>query len=196
MTHTPSTEETYWIDDPGQLGLLTSAARQAIFDGFQALGACSVADLARELGVPADALYYHVRKMVKAGLLVEQGTRGTARRDEAVYALASPNMRVRYDASDPENVRLLGKAVSAMLQTTQRDFRDGFTPARAVVDGDGRNLWAARLTAWLTEEELGEVNALLERLRDLLRTPRRPGPRQLYAVTWVLAPKEDQPIRR
>lgn len=186
----------HWIERPDQLRALVSPVRQEIFDVLATLGPSSVADLARVLGVSADRLYYHIRKMVEVELLVAGGQRSTTRRDEQIYRLAADDMRVRYDAADPENVQALSKAVASMLSLAERDFQRGFRSDLAVVDGPGRNLRAARFKAWLDAEELEEANALLERLSTLFG-PGRPGPsRRLYAMAFTLAPLEDQPIRR
>ena len=61
------------IADVGQIRALASSIRQDIVDTVAATGPCSVADVARTLGRPADGLYYHVKHLLGAGLLV--GTR-------------------------------------------------------------------------------------------------------------------------
>lgn len=186
----------HWIDDPEQLELLASAARQEILDTVEALGTCSVTELAKELGVPADSLYYHVRRLEAAGLLVARGERRTARRDETIYGLCDDSLRVRYDPEDPENVHRVSEIVAALLRVAERDFRDGFTPALATVGGPARNLWGGRVKAWLSDEELREVNDLLQRLMALFRAGSRSEDRQLCSFAWTLAPLEARPVRR
>ena len=190
------TKKTYWIDNPAQISLLTSGMRQEIIDSISALGSCSIADLALELGVPADSLYYHVRKLVKAGLLVKQGIRNTARRDEVVYTVPDHNMHLKYEPNDPVNVESINKIISAMMRMAERDFHSGFTPDLATVEGEARNLWASRYKAWLTEEELGEINEILAKLVTILRRPKLPGDRKLYTITWVISPKKARAKRR
>ncbi len=191
-----STPKTYWIEKPGQILLLASAMRQEILDSVSALGSCSIAELAQELGVAADALYYHVRKLVESGLLIEQGARVTSRRDEIVYTLPGQYMNLKYQPENAENVGAINKVISAMMRMAERDFRNGFTPDLAVIDDGIRNLWGARQKAWLTEEDLKEVNQLLERLQEIFHQSKQPGDRKLYTLTWVIAPKKAQAKRR
>src|SRR5262245_47733719 len=53
---------------------LASPVRQEIIDTLEALGGATIAELAGALGRPADGLYYHVRRLVRAGLLVGAGS--------------------------------------------------------------------------------------------------------------------------
>ncbi len=189
-------DKRYLIDQPDQIASLASPMRQEIVDSIQASGPSSVADLARQLGCPADSLYYHVARLAEAGLLIEHGVRRSGRKDEAVYDLPGPGMRLHYDPSDPENVSAVNKVIVSMLRVAERDFRAGFNPELAVVEGAGRNLRGYRAKAWLTEEELGELNELLERIDAILTRAKDPGPRRLHAFTWVLSPAKARAPRR
>jgi hypothetical protein len=178
------------VRDPALIRALRSPLRQEIVDVAQALGPCAVADLARELGRPADGLYYHVRALVAAGLLVPAGERGSGRQREALYATAAPEsgLWLLYDPADPENAAAVTAAVGSMLRLTARNFTDAFRPDGEVCcEGPRRNLWAGRSTGWLAPEDLAEVNELLQRLRAVLERPRAAGKR-LHAVTYVVAP--------
>ena len=65
------------VRERAQIEALASPARQEVADGLQAIGPCSIADLADLLGRAPDSLYYHVRKLEKVGLVVARGTRET-----------------------------------------------------------------------------------------------------------------------
>ena len=119
------------------------------------------------MGRRPDSLYYHVRKLSAAGLLVDRGIRGSGRRAEAVYDIPGRPLRLAYDPSDPENVRAVSRVVASMLRSANRDFRGGFRPDLAVVEGDGRNLWAARMKGWLSDDDLAELNTLLNRILEV-----------------------------
>jgi DNA-binding transcriptional ArsR family regulator len=186
----------YEIEDPDQLELLASPVRQDILDHLEAMGPSSVTELSGSIGLPADALYYHVRKLLAVGLLVEQGTRPGGRRDETVFALPSRSIRLRYDPADPEQARSVGKIASAMLRSGDRDFQAGLRSERAVADGRGRNLWPARVKGWLDAGQLREVNELLSRLHDIFHAAGPGDDRTLCALTWCMAPVAAQPVRR
>jgi hypothetical protein len=194
MPRSPQRPRRGRIRDPRQIRALASAVRQEIVDTAQALGPCSVADLARELGRPADALYYHVRALVRVRLLEAAGERGSGRERQALYVTASPQrgLELVYDPADPENAAAVTRVVGGMLRATQRAFAAAYRPGAAVTAGPRRNLWAARAEGWLAERDLEEVNRLLERLRAIVDRPREAGEpataRRLHALTFVLAP--------
>lgn len=178
------------IADPKQIRALASPVRQEVVDTVQALGPCSVAEIAAELGRPADGLYYHVRALLRVGLLVEAGERSAGRRCERLYATPSGErgMQLRYAPGDPENVEAVTRVVGGMLRVTQRDFSVALRSGRVVVEGPRRDLWAARMKGWFSDAELEEVHDLLDRLRELLERPRRDDGQRLHALTFVLAP--------
>ena len=58
-----------------QIRCLMSQVRQEIVDVVEALGTCSIGEIAEQLGRSADGLYYHVKALVKVDLLEERGVR-------------------------------------------------------------------------------------------------------------------------
>lgn len=179
---------TAWISDGAQIEAMISPVRQAIIDRIEALGPSSVAELAQSLDRPADALYYHVRTLLRVGLLVEAGSRATARRDEAVYDFPRRRWHIAYDLDDPANVEAVRKATASLLRQAGRDFEGGLDHPAAVVRGTLRNLWSLRLEARLHRDELREINRHLQAILDILRKPRRGGRGSLFSLSWVLAP--------
>lgn len=191
-----------WIERVEQIRALESTVCQEIVDLVGAAGPCSVREMAGFMGRRPDSLYYHVRKLSAAGLLVDRGIRGSGRRAEAVYDLPARPLRLAYAPSDPENVAAVSRVVASMLRSANRDFRAGFRPDLAVVEGDARNLWAARMKGWLSADDLAELNTLLSRIIEVFNpkeTAETPGrehrpsagaSRRLHSLTWVLAPIE------
>ncbi len=188
----------HWIRDPERIAAMSSSVRQAIMDRIEALGPCSVADLARSLDRPPDALYYHIRRMLHVGLLVEAGSRSTARRDEALYDFPHARWHIAYDLDDPANVSAVKKTTNALLRQAGRDFDEGFEQPNAVPRGPLRNLWSLRLEARLGRDELRAINGHLQAIIDILRTARHSRRRRgsLFALSWVLAPVAGPTRRR
>ena len=58
-----------WVRRPEHIEALASPMRQRIMDRIEAIGPCSIRDLALSLDVAADSLYYHVRRLQQIGLL-------------------------------------------------------------------------------------------------------------------------------
>lgn len=177
------------ISNVAQLKSLSSPIRQEIVDTVNALGICSVPEVAAALNRPADGLYYHVRALLRSGLLREAGRRRQARHSELL--LRSPTkrvMRLQYVPADPRNVREVTRIARGMLRGAERDFARGFRAPHVVVRGNRRNLNASRQKAWLSHGEIREVNQLLGRLQQIFHTARRRKDAEFCSLTLVLAP--------
>ncbi len=166
---------------------LASPVRQEIIDTIEALGGgATIAELAAELGRPADGLYYHVRRLVRAGLLAGTGS-------PEVYRIPRTSGPLMLDyRRDPAAVR---RVIASMLRIARRDFDAGFAEPGVRVTGATRSLWAARTKGWVGAAELAEINTLLARIERILRRRRRTGAR-LASLCFVLAPVAARPSRR
>ena len=88
--------DPYIIRNRKQLATLKAAARQELLDVLSSMGTVSVAELAAALGKPADSLYYHMRILQKAGLVLEDGMREEAGRNERLYRTVASDLRLAY----------------------------------------------------------------------------------------------------
>ncbi|HYV40165.1 MAG TPA: helix-turn-helix domain-containing protein, partial [Thermoanaerobaculia bacterium] len=61
---------TYSITRPDQLAALASPVRQEIVDVLAGMPRAPIAAIAAALGRPANGLYYHVRELVRVGLVL------------------------------------------------------------------------------------------------------------------------------
>jgi DNA-binding transcriptional ArsR family regulator len=183
------------VEDADEIGLLASPTRIEIVDTLEALGgAVSVAELATQLGRPADGLYYHLRQLAEGGLIEEEiavdGRRYRTR------TRAGDRLRLRYRPGATANADAVARVAASVLRVADRDFKRALADADTVVEGAHRELWAARGKGWVGPEELAEINVLLVRLMDLLQRPREAGDGKLVALSWVLAPVDAKPSRR
>jgi DNA-binding transcriptional ArsR family regulator len=179
------------IADSRQIRALRSTVRQELVDTLQALGSASVAELAAHLDRAADTLYYHVRALLKAGLLVQlPEPRQRGRHREVVYALPEPDkaLKLVYRQDDSAHHESLSELVGAMLRSSQREFDAAIGDPDCVVDGPGRELWAGRIKGWLSPEELIRCNALIAELGALLSSLKTPERDRLYSLQFLLAP--------
>jgi predicted ArsR family transcriptional regulator len=181
--------DPYIIRNRKQLATLKAAARQELLDVLSSMGTVSVAELAAALGKPADSLYYHVRILQKAGLVLEDGMREEAGRNERLYHTVASDLRLAYMPGPKGNAEAVTPIIDSMLRLTSRDFKAAFTDATTVIEGPQRELWAARTTGWLTEQQVEELNQHLASMRQTtVSSPPRDGGERLYALTMVLAP--------
>ncbi|MBL0928182.1 MAG: helix-turn-helix transcriptional regulator [Phycisphaerales bacterium] len=184
------------VDRDDQLMALTSPARQEVLDGVQAIGPCSIAELAELIGRPPDSLYYHVRKLVDVGLLVQKGSRKSKRRDEAVFDLTARPLRLVFDTRKDSNIIAMIESTSAMLRITDRNFKRSVDAGDVIIDGKSRNTWVGRLKGWLTKEEVAEVNTKIADIVQLFTRHKREPGTELHAITSVFMPLRPKDHRR
>src|SRR5580700_2825202 len=68
------------VEDAKKIAVFATPIRIELVTTIQALGgAATVAELAAQLGRPADGLYYHLRALVKGRLLEERSDAGVQR---------------------------------------------------------------------------------------------------------------------
>lgn len=184
-----ASDEILWVSRPEHIRALASPMRQRVLDRLEAIGPCSVRDLAASLNVAADSLYYHLRQLERIGLLVVGRRRPRrGRREEAVLRLRSTNWRISYEPSDPRTASAVLKVGRTILRQAQRDFAAGLRHPRATTRGPLRNLWALRLEGSLKPREVRRINVHLTAILEILRQGGRDPGEGLLAVSWLLAP--------
>lgn len=176
----------YLIRSETQLAALAAAARQEIVDVLEQIGTVSVAELAAALGRPADALYFHLRALARAGLVRNVGHRTRSGRKEALYRTVKPELQLGYQPRNAANRRAVSAIVASMLRLANRDFRRSFEAGRVVVSGAYRELWAWRKVGRLSRATLARLNHRIQGLAQDVSAPRSRG--RLYGVTVILTP--------
>jgi len=177
---------SFVVSSKKQLATLASSVRQEIVDVLSQMGAVSVGELAVTLGRPADALYYHLRALKQAGLVLSAGYRGLGVHKEELVHTISPDLWLQYKLGKGGNGREITAIVGSMLRLGIRDFRQAFRNGDAQVSGSGRELWALRKTGWLTPEEIVVLNQSIQNLDQAVSKPRGQG--RLYGITILLTP--------
>src|SRR6185369_7454541 len=140
------------VTSASEMAAVVFPVRQEILDVLAGLRRGSVAEIAATLGTAPDALYYHVKALVKCGLVLPAGERGAGRSREALYETVSPVMRLRYKPSSSARNRGVSRIVGSMLRLADRDFKRSLAAADARVEGAARELWAWRAIGWLEPE--------------------------------------------
>ncbi|MEZ4589084.1 MAG: helix-turn-helix domain-containing protein [Gemmatimonadales bacterium] len=186
----------YPITRRDQLAALASAVRQEIIDTIQAAGPCSAAEIAALMGRPADALYYHIRKLVAVGLLLPVEPRRPNGREEAVYDLVGHPLVLEYPPRRKSEGHPHRALVRSMVSTAERDVAAALVSPTTRQDTALRNLWVGRRHAWLTRRDLKRVNELIDELVEVMTTARDPERGELCTLTLLLAPRRPRDARR
>lgn len=200
----PAQRATRIITSSAAFEALTYPLRQELIDTLQAFGGeASAGELAEQLGRPVDGLYYHLRLLRKCKLIVETQARNAAGRLERRYRIAmagNGQLRLAYRPEKPRDAAALRKVVAGMLRIAGRDFNDALdgesVEQQLVVEGERRELWAARSKGWVSEADLKEINRLLAQLHVLLERPRDEHRTHLTSLCFVLAPVAARAKRR
>ena len=173
-----TSERIYWISHPDQLALLHSGLRQEIVDVVCVSGPCSIAELGAYLGRAPNTLYYHVRMLVEAGLLLEAGTRGEGRSEEQTYATPSRHMQLDTRERDPEKDAHFVKIAAGAMRAAARDLKATLERGEPLGKGQGKHTGYTRTKGWLTKDDVARVNRLLDEITSIyLHGERRPGAR-------------------
>lgn len=173
-----------------QLEALASSARQELVDTFAAHGPCSIADIAPLLGRTPESLYFHVRKLVKVGLLLEAGVRRRNKRDETVYATPGRRMALGIESMTPRRRRALAAIVGASLRLLPGDIERGMSDPQAIMSGSRRTVYSARAKGWLSPDERARIAELFDEIESIMAGARPRAGSSLSAVAITLAPCE------
>lgn len=182
----------YRIRSTAQLRALNSPVRQEIIDALVAAGPCSIADLAGYVGRAPDSLYFHIRRLLKVGLLIELDPRKTGRHIAAIYDV--PGHPVVIDYTSPVPDRAIYTVISGAIRLGMRDLQRGFSSPQAVREGPLRNLRGGRVKGWVGKREIRTLNRLLEQMFDTVRRGRPGKGRHPQTFTFAFTPV--RPSRR
>ena len=176
------------VHDPRTLRAIAHPVRNRILTELGATGPMRAADLARELGVPANQASFHLRQLAKYGLIEEDPDAGRDRRDR-VWRLVSPDgvsinlgaLR-RTPGGDAaaevfsRSAAALGHAAVDAIYSGERE--DGVI--RTVNDS------AVRLTYEEAQEMAADLDELIRAWRE--RTRGQAGERRTYLAYVALQP--------
>ena len=177
------------VSDPRILRAIAHPTRNRILDELAAAGPSRAADLARDLGIPANQASFHLRQLAKYGMVTEAPEQARDRRDRVWKVSAEHGYHV--------NLRSLGEAPGGQAAVTV--FKDqmrswaGYLLDRALNEDDAnaddrRSITDAsiRLTDQERDEFAREMGAVFDRWSD--RTRDRSVPRRSYSFFMMFQP--------
>jgi DNA-binding transcriptional ArsR family regulator len=170
-----------------QLRCIVNARRHDIVDQLAARGPMSVREIASAIHARPSALYYHLRELLRVGLVVEDGYRVVRRKREILYMCPAPRMRFKRALHDRGNAATFVRIASSMTRQMERDFRRGMQSPGGVTSGARRNLGLFRLVGSPDAGTLREINRHLDAVAELLW--QSAGDRgEVVSLAWVMAP--------
>lgn len=184
----PRRPKHYQVERLAELRALASPVREEIVGRLSAMGRASIGDVARALGRKPQALYPHFRVLEELGLVRAAGERPTARRPEALYETPGRHMRMVYDPASPARREALSRNVAASLRRSERALREALESEDAVTRGPRRDTYWLSHSAWVTGDELAEINRHVDAILALLGRAEPEEGTELQAVSVALHP--------
>lgn len=106
------------VDDPAVLAALYDPVRYRIFRALETPR--TMAELANEVGRPANRLYYHVGRLLDTGLVRQVDVRHSGRHSERVFARAAERVRFTGDLQAGSGSGLLGAIAEELDEAIER----------------------------------------------------------------------------
>jgi DNA-binding transcriptional ArsR family regulator len=187
----------YWITRKDQLEGLANAVRLDIVDQLVAMGPMSIKDLSASLGRRPTAIYHHLELLESLELVRKTVVPGKRGRPGSLYQAAGRLMRAARAPTKPENRAIVAKIAEVVAMQAAKDYKAGFAVDGWQLEGPGRNHWQFRSISRPSPERLAKINALMDRLGELIWTPDPSPGKQLISFAWFLSPLQaDRRLRR
>lgn len=174
-----------------QIRALAGPLQNQIVGTLERVGPSTAKELAVHVGVAPESLYYHLRKLKRAGLLLVTGRRPTSRRPEAVYAL--PGRELVLDATGKGSGLLEAAAAlqRSLLGLATRLYERALRSGKSVRRGAKRNLCVIQVQGRLRPAKLAELNRRLEDVAEFVAENDDPGQAGFVSVTISMSPVTD-----
>jgi len=189
-----SRTDTYLVRRADQRAALTSPLRLEILEHFQVAGPAAVDEIAARMGRAPDSLYYHVRMLVKVGLLRPRGSRKSGKRDKTLYGVVAP--RIELPCRNRSATESTMKTMASAFRMAEREMRASLESGRFEEDGRHRNFFTARVRSDLSRSALAEVNRLLKAIEDIFSREFRAAPANgtscSLTLTLLPAPRHNE----
>jgi DNA-binding transcriptional ArsR family regulator len=110
----------YVLSTALELEAVVSPVRHHVLRALSMLGTCSVKELAQQLGRSPESLYYHLRALQDAGLVIERGERVVQGRSEALYATIAQRLVTDPKQTSPDYIDAFKDSAAALLRLADR----------------------------------------------------------------------------
>jgi hypothetical protein len=162
-----SRAKTYVVRRADQRAALTSPLRLEILEHFHVAGPAAVDEIAARMGRAPDSLYYHVRMLVKVGLLRASGSRKSGKRGKALYAAVAPQIELPCRSVSSDATDSTMKSMTSAFRMAEREMRTALESGDFEEHGRYRDFFAGRVRSDLSRSALAEVNRHLKAIENI-----------------------------
>ncbi|GED67655.1 transcriptional regulator [Brevibacillus reuszeri] len=162
-------KEFFEVTDPEALKSLAIAERVKILELFEDLEPRTAKQIATELGENAARLHYHVKELVRVGLLEQVDTRVKGSIVEKYYEPVAKVIQVKLQLMIEENAQQLSDVMFTPFRTTEKDLvrtLNRFVASDRDVRKEYKHTFAFNLTEFYLSQE--ERNQLVDEISELL----------------------------
>ena len=179
------------LSDPRVLRAIAHPVRTRILEELSASGPIRAADVARELGIPANQASFHLRQLAKYGLVEEAPEEARDKRDRVWKATAGAGLSIDVTALEKEPG---GKAAATVFLRSAAGYAHqlvevAYGQERAPETHRSTLDTAVRLTKDEASQLSAEVSELVQRWTE--RNRGRGHDRTTYAFHAMLLPQPD-----
>jgi DNA-binding transcriptional ArsR family regulator len=177
------------ITKPAQWAKMMAPVRFELLEAMRAIAPCSAREIALALDRPADALYPHLRALVRVGVVRDMGERPGRTRPERVYDLVADDFRPSFKGSTRANTaRVVDRSMRTMAGIVARTSRKSAAAGRIRCEPGRENVVGKVEHAWLTADEFAHVRRRIHSIKRYLdaRLIRRDG--ALYMAAFFMVP--------
>ncbi len=173
---------------PGQIRALTAPLAHRVVAAFERMGPATIAEVADTIGAPPESLYYHVRRLSRAGILIEAERRDTGGRPEIVWEIPGREVAFDHTTNDPDFLDALCRAADALLRLASRTYHAAVRSG-ASRRGRRRTLMLQQHAVRLRARDLEELNNRLEEIADFIAEHDAGPGTPMISLTMVMAPE-------
>jgi DNA-binding transcriptional ArsR family regulator len=177
------------VNDPRVLRALAHPVRGRILDEIDAAGSVRAADVARELGIPANLASFHLRQLAKYGLVEEAPEEARDRRDRVWRGTTTSALTVNLQSLEEAPG---GRTAVQVFRESKKSWGHHLVERTFSTDHppDSGRFSSSEHALKLTDDEADELRRELEELIDgwAERTRGREPGRRTYVVYQLMQP--------
>ncbi len=176
-------KKTLLIKSAEQVRALRTPLRQEIVQALTRLGACTVRELANELGHEPAALYYHVHALEEAGIAVETDKRRGGGRPESIYRLVAERIMIDRSETSGPFLSALAELQRATLRTAERELTRAVEARGDGPAADTASPMLLRISSRLRPRDAARAAKLVRELAEFLAENDDSDAESSYALT-------------
>ncbi len=181
-------KKTLLIKSAKQVRALRTPLRQEIVQALTRLGACTVRELANELGHEPAALYYHVHALEEAGIAVETDRRRRGGgRPESIYRLVAERIMIDRNETSGPFLSALAELQRASLRTAERELTRAVEARSDGPAADTASPMLLRISSRLRPRDAARAAKLVRELAEFLAENDDSDAEDSYALTVAFA---------